>query len=134
MLGVARAETVRVVADGVQMYVNPDPRSRVLAIAARNLVLEVIGRVGPWVRVAMPETGYAAYVLASKTEPGGAAPPSAVQRLTATPSGEPAPAPARPTPAQAPPPEVRREPAPAAQPQPAPAAAPRPAPQRGDGG
>jgi len=51
------AETVRIVAQRVEIHADPNASSRMLATVSRGLVLEVLGREGGCIRVATPGTG-----------------------------------------------------------------------------
>jgi Outer membrane protein beta-barrel domain/Bacterial SH3 domain len=98
--GVWAAETVTIAAERVEIHAEADASSRVLAAVSRGDVLEVLGRESGWIRVATPGTGYAGYIPAVLTKPGGVA-SSVAPRPAPTPAAPPASAPT-PTPARAP--------------------------------
>jgi len=122
------AETVRITAERVDIHADPNASSSVLATVSRGLVLEVLGRDSGWIRVATPGTGYAGYIPAVLTEPGGGAAPS----VTVPATGRSAPAPRTQPPAPAP--VAPAAPAPTSTPPPAPTYSPPPPPPPTDEG
>jgi len=84
------AEHVQVTAERVNLRSEPRTDSRIVGKLSKGTVLEVLGREGSWLRVAVPGTGARAYVSASLC---GAVKPGPGPQATAPAPSEPTAAP-----------------------------------------
>ncbi len=79
-------ESIRVTATRANLRSGPSTTSRVVAKVDRGAQLEVLGREGDWIRVAVPGSGATAYIHSSLCEASAPAAPEAAPSRPAAPA------------------------------------------------